>query len=184
MRPIWTVYHGLVPYSLGLLKIIIINFIFQATAHWYKYTNHRCRHQRTKKRDREDEKTGVSTFHTARGRNWYCCTPCRRYMDFTRATITRDIVIPGPTRPGLCHSGKSHNIFTILQSELALPSTGSWLPSRLSSTWRWTKCICSSSKYAKKRDILSEKRESGMALKSLSLRPKAVMLTPMTNTAW
>ena len=31
----------------------------------------------------------------------------------------------------------------------------------------------------KKRDILSEKRESGMALKSVNLRPKAVMLTPM-----
>ena len=31
----------------------------------------------------------------------------------------------------------------------------------------------------KKRDILSEKRESGMALKSVSLHPKAVVLTPM-----
>ena len=33
----------------------------------------------------------------------------------------------------------------------------------------------------KKRDILSEKRESGMALKSASLRPKAVLLTPMNQ---
>ena len=32
---------------------------------------------------------------------------------------------------------------------------------------------------AKKRDILSENQESGIALKSVSLRPKAVMLTPM-----
>ena len=31
----------------------------------------------------------------------------------------------------------------------------------------------------KKRDILGEKRESGMALKTVSLRPKAVLLTPM-----
>ena len=31
----------------------------------------------------------------------------------------------------------------------------------------------------KKRDILSENRESGIALKSVSLRPKAVLLTPM-----
>ena len=30
----------------------------------------------------------------------------------------------------------------------------------------------------KKRDILSVKRESGMSLKSVSLRPKAVVLTP------
>ena len=29
----------------------------------------------------------------------------------------------------------------ISQSELALPSTGSWLPSRLSSTWRWAERI-------------------------------------------
>ena len=29
-----------------------------------------------------------------------------------------------------------------------------------------------------KRDILREKRESGMALKSVNLRPKAVVLTP------
>ena len=40
----------------------------------------------------------------------------------------------------------------------------------------------SSSKYAKqKRDILSEKRKSGMVLKKNSLRPKAVVLTPMTQ---
>ena len=31
----------------------------------------------------------------------------------------------------------------------------------------------------KKQDILSEKRESGMVLKSVSLRPKSVVLTPM-----
>ena len=33
----------------------------------------------------------------------------------------------------------------------------------------------------KLRDILSEKWESGMALKSMSLHPKAVMLTPMPD---
>ena len=37
----------------------------------------------------------------------------------------------------------------------------------------------SNSKFAKKRDIISEKRESGMALKSVCLRPKAVLLTRM-----
>ena len=82
---------------------------------------------------------------TARGRNWYRCTSSRCYTDFAGATITRDIVIPGPTRPGLSHAGKTHNILqthtwhdqivTIMlptsQSELALPSTGSWLPSRV-----------------------------------------------------
>ena len=37
----------------------------------------------------------------------------------------------------------------------------------------------SNSKYAKERDILSEKRESGMTQKKREFRPKAVMLTPM-----
>ena len=36
------------------------------------------------------------------------------------------------------------------QSELPLPSTGSWLPSRLSSTWRWAERIFPNWKYAKK----------------------------------
>ena len=47
-------------------------------------------------------------------------------------------------------------------SELAFPSTGSWFPSRLSSTWRWAERIeriFSDSKSAKKSDILSEKRD-------------------------
>ena len=35
--------------------------------------------------------------------------------------------------------------------------------------------------HTKKRDSLSEKRERGMALKSLSLRPKAVNLDNVTN---
>ena len=82
--------------------------------------------------------------------------PSSRYTDFTRATITRDIFIPGPTRPGLSRSSTNRqNTFNILlvvtgitiiilpmsQSELALPSTGSWLRSRLSSN-----CICQPSR--------------------------------------
>ena len=39
--------------------------------------------------------------------------------------------------------------------------------------------ILSNSKYAKKRDILSKKRESWMTLKNVSIPPKAVLLTPM-----
>ena len=38
-------------------------------------------------------------FYTAGGRNW-----SRRYMDFVRATITRVIFTPGPTRPELSRS--------------------------------------------------------------------------------
>ena len=54
---------------------------------------HRCQYQQMKKRDR--------------GRNWYYSTSSRRYTDFARATITRVIFIPGPTRPGL--SQNTHN---------------------------------------------------------------------------
>ena len=99
--------------------------------------------------------------------------------DYPGCDRTRDIVIPSPRRPRLSRSGQTHNIFTILQSELALPSTGtgSWLPSRLRlSEFHLTlkRAHFSSSKYAKKkRDILSEKRESGMALKKREFTPES-----------
>ena len=60
-----------------------------------------------------------------------------RYMDFVRSTMTGDIFIPGPTQCGLSRSltnGQNTQPFTSLKRELALPSTGSWLPSRRSST--------------------------------------------------
>ena len=84
-------------------------------------------------------------------------------MDFAKVTITWDIFIAGPyaarIKSQLNNRQNTQNL-TILQSESALPSTGSWLPSRLSSTLRWADCIeriFSNSKYAKKRDNLSEK---------------------------
>ena len=40
------------------------------------------------------------------GHNWHCRTSSRCYTDFARATMTRDIFIPGPTRPGLSRSLK------------------------------------------------------------------------------
>ena len=42
------------------------------------------------------------------------------------------------------------DILPTSQGELALPSTGSWLPSRLSSTWRWVERIFPNLKYAQK----------------------------------
>ncbi len=64
--------------------------------------------------------------------------------------------------------------------DVPLPSTGSWLPSHLSSTWSWAERIeriFSNSKYTQKSGTFDVK--SGMAVKSVCLRPKAVMLTPM-----
>ena len=43
-------------------------------------------------------------FSAARGRNWYCSTSSRRYTDFARATITRDIFIRALRGPGLGRS--------------------------------------------------------------------------------
>ena len=71
---------------------------------------------------------------------------------------------------------RSNGVLPNSQSELAFPSTGSWLPSRLSSTLYWSKRIeriFSKSKYAKKRDILSEKQESGMAPKKREFTPES-----------
>ena len=59
------------------------------------------------------------------------------------------------------------------QSELALPSTASWLPSHVSSTWRWAERIFPTRNTQKKQDILSKKRESGMALKKREFTPKS-----------
>ena len=91
-------------------------------------------------------------FPTARGRNWYCSTSSRRYTEFAQATIIRGIFIPGPSRPGLSQNRHNTHNFPILQSELAWPSTGCWLPGHLSSTWRWAERIehiFPNSKYAK-----------------------------------
>ena len=86
-----------------------------------------------------------------------------RYMDFAQATISRDIFIPCPTQCGLSRSltnRQNTQHFTSLKREFALPSTVSWLPSRLSSTWRWKdriECIFSNSKYAKKAGLFKWK---------------------------
>ena len=59
-----------------------------------------------------------------------------RHMDFARATITRDIFFQSPTQCGINRSltnRQNTQHLTSLKSELALPNTGSWLPSRLSS---------------------------------------------------
>ena len=86
--------------------------------------------ERTKKRKKRE----LVFFLTTRGCNWYCSKSSRLYTDFARATLTRDIFNPGPTRPGLSQNWQNTDHFTILHNELALPNTGSWLPSRLSST--------------------------------------------------
>ena len=66
---------------------------------------HRCQHQRTKKRERVDEKAGVRMFSPPPGgATEYIAYRSVRHMDFARATITLDIFIPSPTQCGLSRS--------------------------------------------------------------------------------
>ena len=127
--------------------------------------SHTCQHQRTKKRDRADEKVGVNViFTTTRVHNWYCSTSSRRYTDLARATITRDIFIPSPTRSGLSRSltnrQNTHNF-----------------AERFSFAKHW-KLVAESSEFhlmlsrahffqleiPKKRDILGQKRDGAKKL--------------------
>ena len=87
--------------------------------------------ERTKKRKKRE----LVCFLTARGATEYMyCLQIRAIHGFCTSYDPRDIFIPGPTQYGLSRS-KTHNILQVsLKRELALPSTGSWLPSRLSST--------------------------------------------------
>ena len=78
-------------------------------------------------------------------------------MDFARATITRDIFIPGPTRPRL-----SQNRQNTQSSKFHLT---------LSRAHRAHFFLTRNMQ--NKRDILSEKRESGMALKKLEFTPES-----------
>ena len=54
-------------------------------------------------------------FFHHQGRNWYCGTSSRRYMDFARAMIARDIFIPGPTRPGLSRKQAKHTFYNFAE---------------------------------------------------------------------
>ena len=121
--------------------------------------------ERTKKRKKRESVICVTT----RGRNCYCSTSSRRYTDFCRATITRGIFIQALTWPVLSRRQNTQH-FTIYQSELALQNTGNWLPSRRRAH---LERIFLNSKYAKKRDILSTKRECGMTLKKREFTPES-----------
>ena len=108
-------------------------------------------------------------------------------MDFARATITQDIFIPRPTQFGLKSQLKKqakHNTFYKFQEGFSFAEHRKLVAE--SSEFHLTlkrahlySAFFPTRNTPKKRDILSEKRESGMALKSVSLRPKAVLLTPM-----
>ena len=56
--------------------------------------------EKVRQRGRKNVKAGVSIFTTTRGRNWYCNTSSRCYIDLARATLTQDVgyrpIYPGP----------------------------------------------------------------------------------------
>ena len=100
-------------------------------------------------------------------------------MDFARATITRDIFIPGPMKCGLSRSLKQAKHATFCQIEEGISFAEHW------------KLVAESSEFhlmlkrahrvhflqleisPKKRDILSEKRESGTTLKKREFTPES-----------
>ena len=76
--------------------VVVVNIICSGILH-----RPRCQHQRTKKRDRADEKAlkaELGFFFTAKVRNVYCSTSSRRYTDFARDTINCDNFIRSPTQ--------------------------------------------------------------------------------------
>ena len=90
-----------------------------------------------------------------------------RYTDFARATITRDIFKLGPTQCGLSRSltnmqGK-HTTFYKFEEGISFAE-------------HW-KLVAESSEFhltlKRARDISSEKRESGMALKKREFTPES-----------
>ena len=98
-------------------------------------------------------------------------------MDFARATITRD-KDPGPYAVRIKSQLKNRQTtqyLTSLKRELSLPCTGSWLPSRvpLDAEKGAYSAFLSTRNTPKKRYILSEKRESGMALKKREFTPES-----------
>ena len=99
------------------------------------------------------------------------------YMDFARATITRDIFIPGPMLFGL--SRKQAKRKTFYKFEEGISFAKHWKLVAESSEFHLTLKrshrvhFFPTRNTPKKRDILSEKRESGMALKKREFTPES-----------
>ena len=131
---------------------------------------HRCQHQRTKKTERtkKGKKRELVFFPTAVGRNWYCITPPRRHTDYAQATIIWDIFIPvlfaSRTKSQLNKQAKHTKWYNFADrisfaEHWKLAAESSEFHLTLSSTYRAH--FFPIRNMQKKRDILSEKRESG-----------------------
>ena len=101
-------------------------------------------------------------------------------MDFARATITRDIFIPGPTQCGLSRSLKKRaKHTTFYKFEEGICFAEHWKLVAESSEFNLTLKRAHRVHFfqleirQKKRDILSEKLESGMALKKREFTPES-----------
>ena len=103
-----------------------------------------------------------------------------RYMDFARVTITRDIFIPSPTQCGLSRSLTNRQTHTTFYKfEEGVSFAEHWKLVAESSEFHLTLKralrvhFFPTRNTQKKRDILSEKRESGMALKKREFTPES-----------
>ena len=75
-------------------KMVDRSYLLQQESIGVNISERKCGTDRMQKR----KKWEFVIFHTARGNDWYCSTSSRCYTDFARATIIRDIFVPGPTR--------------------------------------------------------------------------------------
>ena len=75
-----------------------------------------------------NEKAGQSGQKSVKIGSWYFSPPgvatgnvptsARRFSDFARATMTRDIFIPGSTRPRLSRNRQTHSIVQLCRARL------------------------------------------------------------------
>ena len=138
-------------------------------------------HEKAGQSGRKSVKSWSSYFLSAtRGRNWYCSTSSRRYTDFARRTITRDIFNPGPTRN---KQAKTHTFFNFAE-RISFAEHGKMVAEssefHLTLTRAHTIAFFPTGNTKKKAGHFMWKagKRDG-AKKSVSLRPKAVVLTPM-----
>ena len=136
---------------------------------------------------RKSVKSGVGIFLTAGGATGTLVHRLDATRILPRVMITCDIFIPGPyavrTKSQLNKQAK-HTKFNNFTERLSFAEH--WKLVAESSEFHFTLSRVRRAHFfqleirTKKQDILSENRESGMTQKSVSLRLKAVVLTPMT----
>ena len=140
--------------------------------------DHRCQHQRTKKRDREDEKASKAGVRHCSPPGGATDTAIHRHRLFPELHPGISLSRPYVARTeSLLDKQAKHTTFYNFSERISFAEH--WQLVAESSEFHMTlnrahlDRILSNSKYAKKRDILSQKRESGMTLKKREFTPES-----------